>query len=119
MAAITRLFSSGDLACLPACGWRRDPDALRRQPAGGAGTPPDQDIGTTVTYTRLAQHDMQKAVSVFDVGEHGKNGAQPVPRGTDKHRGQAWAKPAERLTGVPDGIRTRVSRLKIWGPGPA
>ena len=45
-----------------------------------------QDIGTTVTYTRLAQHDMQKAVAVFDVGQHGKNGTQPVPPGTDKDR---------------------------------
>jgi hypothetical protein len=39
-----------------------------------------------VTYTRLAPHDMQKAVAVFDVGQHGKNGTQPVPRGTDTHR---------------------------------
>ena len=45
-----------------------------------------QDIGTTVTYTRLAQHDLQKAVAVFDPG-HGNNGTQPVPRGTETQRG--------------------------------
>jgi site-specific recombinase XerD len=27
-----------------------------------------QDIGTTATYTGLAQQDLQKAVSVFDMG---------------------------------------------------
>jgi site-specific recombinase XerD len=46
-----------------------------------------QDIGTTVTYTRLAQHDLQKAVAVFDAEQHGKNGTHPVPRGTEKKRG--------------------------------
>jgi site-specific recombinase XerD len=45
-----------------------------------------QDIGTTVTYTRLAQHAMQKAVAVFDVGQHGKNATQPALPGTDRHR---------------------------------
>jgi hypothetical protein len=37
-----------------------------------------QDIGTTVTYTPLAQHELQKPVSVFDT-EHGNNGTQPAP----------------------------------------
>jgi site-specific recombinase XerC len=45
------------------------------------------DIGTTVTYTRLAQTDLQRAIAVFDTGEHGNNGTRPAPRGTDKHRG--------------------------------
>jgi hypothetical protein len=41
---------------------------------------------TTVTYTRIAQHDLQKAVSVFDTG-HGNNGTHPVPHGTETKRG--------------------------------
>lgn len=45
-----------------------------------------QDIGTTVTYTRIVQHDLQKAVSVFDTG-HGNNGTHPVPHGTETKRG--------------------------------
>jgi hypothetical protein len=58
-----------------------------------------QDIGTTVTYTWLAQHDLQKAVAVFDPG-HGNNG--PAPAGTEKQRGYR----AESLAGVHDGILT-------------
>jgi site-specific recombinase XerD len=46
-----------------------------------------QDIGTTVTYTRLAQTDLQRAISVFDTGAHGKNGTRPIPRRTEKLRG--------------------------------
>ena len=50
------------------------------------GDPAPPAIGTTVTYKRLAQHDLQKAVAVFDP-EHGNNGTQPVPHGTETKRG--------------------------------
>jgi site-specific recombinase XerD len=46
----------------------------------------NQDIGTTVTYTRLAQHDLQKAFAVFVAGAW-KQWTQPTPAGTEKQRG--------------------------------
>lgn len=38
--------------------------------------------------------------------------------GEATHRGLLAGASAANSDGVPDGIRTRVSRLKIWGPGP-
>jgi hypothetical protein len=41
-----------------------------------------QDIGTTVTYTRLAQHDSQKAVAVFEPGAGFPCCSLRAPRGS-------------------------------------
>ena len=96
---------------------RSGPNDSRRVPRAGAASREVrrasipgavQEMGREWQVRRMDSHRVWKLIK-----DMGRRAGIPEP-----HPHAFRHACAARLTGVPDGIRTRVSRLKIWGPGP-